>query len=62
MDIISTNNCSNCNKWNDGICNDGNWLEKKRNCGIYIYVHDDSGLYFELRTAPDFGCIKFKKR
>lgn len=42
-----------------GICS-GMLETKEENAELGIYVSDDSGLYYDLFTKPDFGCLNFK--
>jgi hypothetical protein len=58
-------NCKDCTHWRYGKCTKADILDleekpEKDNFGIFAYADDDQGLWVELRTGPDFGCVKFK--
>lgn len=67
--------CKDCKFWNrDGVrrsaattgtCERVEWENSKRPTGdaafLFADAHDDSGLRAELRTGPEFGCLKFQK-
>lgn len=59
--------CKDCKHWRDGECQREKWLDEKEkpsedSFGVYVYAHDDSGLYIIMRTGPMFGCRKFASR
>lgn len=60
--------CSECIYWQDnGSCAEiveEYWSKSEKDNSITIDygVDDDSDLYINLITGPNFGCIKFNKR
>ena len=57
--------CRHCAYWtSEGHCGFIDTLPGERvagttGCRIIVTVHDDSGLYTELKTAPNFSCPNF---
>ena len=57
----------------DKLCKNCRWWEDQRICGrwdslpdmdlnddgfaVHVQIDDDSGLWEELRTGPNFGCV-----
>lgn len=60
--------CRNCAYWtSDGYCDFIDTIQGERvadttGCQIIAVVHDDSGLYTQLKTGPDFSCPSFSRR
>ena len=60
--------CKDCKYWDDGECVDL-YLDTF-NCmkldgserALYYIVDDDSGLDCGLKTGPEFGCVRFRKK
>lgn len=65
-------NCKNCAFWRNGKCEavdqqfawpgDEHGPVEPGNFKIDVAVDDDSGLWVELVTGPDFGCTRFNQR
>lgn len=57
--------CSNCRHWDsNGNCDFIDTIQGERvadttGCQIIATVHDDSGLWTVLKTAPNFSCPSF---
>ena len=50
--------CKTCQWWKNGFCDIVDMIqEPSTRFDIDVDVLDDSGLYTQLRTGPDFGCI-----
>ena len=47
--------CKNCKFWDMGTCENNAVSDM-----VKIKVDDDSGLWFEIHTKPDFSCSNFK--
>ena len=60
--------CKDCRYWNNGECLDI-YLDTF-NCmklegserALYYTVDDDSGLDCGLKTGPEVGCVRFRKK
>ena len=58
--------CSNCRHWDsNGNCDfidsiQGERVANTTGCQIIATVHDDSGLWTVLKTAPNFSCPSFQ--
>ncbi len=64
--------CKNCKFWErpggqsgqctkvDGSVGDRTLVSDRLRVDIYATMLDDSGLYTELLTGPDFGCVLFQ--
>jgi hypothetical protein len=70
VDIVERDGrCSTCGWWRNmsrcDLCG-GTGSEEDMPLGesffIYATVSDDSGLYEEFRTGPDFGCVRWEGR
>lgn len=61
----ATRVCKNCRHWDsEGNCDFIDTIQGERvadttGCQIIATVHDDSGLYTELKTGPNFSCPNF---
>jgi hypothetical protein len=58
--------CKNCRNWSDGVCDfidtiQGMKMASTTGCTIKVTVQDDSGLWTELQTGPDFSCPSFSR-
>jgi hypothetical protein len=67
--------CKDCKFWGyvkayggaqaSGVCGRTEWDSGSRpaddDAVMRVDAHDDSGLRAELRTGPEFGCLKFQK-
>lgn len=59
--------CKDCKYWDHGVCDlaglEGDYSgfsnPTPASFDIFVSVDDDSGLWVELRTGPDFGCVRF---
>lgn len=52
--------CDSCKWWNKGICYiTGTIIAEKPDTliDIEVKVLDDTGLYYDLKTGPKFGCV-----
>lgn len=60
--------CRNCAYWtSEGNCDFIDTIQGERiagttGCRIIAVVHDDSGLYTQLKTGPDYSCPSFSRR
>lgn len=73
---INTGYCKDCHYWQSHTgqnnvpwhtCQLPNWANYNEDIGrdnmaIYVDANDDSGLEYDLKTGPMFGCLKFKLR
>lgn len=65
MSMQANRVCKNCRYWvADGNCDfidtiQGERVANTTGCQIIAEVHDDSGLYTVLKTAPNFSCPNF---
>ncbi len=65
----AANVCKNCRFWGavtEGCCDfidtiDGTRVAQTTGCEIIVTALDDSGMYAELKTGPDFSCPHFRK-
>lgn len=56
------NNCKTCAFWNDGYCElpEIQFRQNKNPAAdieIKVDVADDTGLWVNMKTGPDFGCV-----
>lgn len=64
-EVKARNVCRNCRWWDSsGNCDfidtiQGERIADSTGCQIVVHVHDDSGLYTELKTGPNFTCPSF---
>jgi hypothetical protein len=58
--------CKDCAFWRDGYCDKVNYNivtgEEKSSFEIEFFTDDDSSLTIQLKTGPEFGCVKFEKK
>ena len=60
--------CKDCRHWNHGECVDiglyifNDMKLEGSDRELYYSVDDDSGLDCGLKTGPEFGCVRFRKR
>ena len=60
--------CKDCKYWSYGECADiyidaSNCMKiEGSDRMLYCSVKDDSGLDYGLKTGPEFGCVRFKKK
>lgn len=56
--------CKDCVYWSNKSCRiiEIYFEEEKSLAAMEVFVLDDSGLWAQLRTSPDFGCVLFKDR
>ena len=60
--------CKDCKYWDNGKCDDidldtfNDMKLEGSDRALYYRVDDDSGLDCVLKTGPEFGCVRFKKK
>ena len=59
--------CKDCKYWSDGECVDldldtFNDMKLEGSDRALYYIMDDSGLDCGLKTGPEFGCVRFRKK
>ena len=59
--------CKDCRYWSRGECADidldtFNDMKLEGSDRALYYIMDDSGLDCGLKTGPEFGCVRFRKK
>ena len=60
--------CKDCKYWDYGECADidldtfNDMKLEGSDRALYYSVMDDSGLDCGLKTGPEFGCVRFRKK
>ena len=59
--------CKDCKYWINGECVDldldtFNDMKLEGSDRALYYIMDDSGLDCGLKTGPEFGCVRFRKK
>ena len=60
--------CKDCKYWSYGECVDldldtfNDMKLEGSDRALYYIVMDDSGLDCGLKTGPEFGCVRFRKK
>ena len=59
--------CKDCRYWNSGECVDLdldplNDMKLEGSDRALYYIMDDSGLDCGLKTGPECGCVRFRKK